>query len=62
MLLDWWKGQNVKKRFIWPGLAAYRIGSTPAFTADEIVSQIGAYPAFAVDCRIYLFQSAIFAE
>lgn len=41
VLLDWWKGQNVKKRFIWPGLAAYRIGSTPAFTADEIVSQIG---------------------
>lgn len=41
ILLNWWESQNVKKRFVWPGLAAYRIGSTPTFTADEIASQIG---------------------
>ncbi len=41
VLLDWWKQQNTKHRFIWPGLAAYRIGSTATFTAGEIASQIG---------------------
>ena len=40
VLLDWWKSQNVKNRHIWPGIAAYRIGSTPTFTAGEIASQI----------------------
>lgn len=41
VLLDWWRSQNVKRRFIWPGIAAYRIGSTDSFTAAEIASQIG---------------------
>ncbi len=41
ILLDWWRGQNTKGRHIWPGVATYRIGSTPTFTADEIASQIG---------------------
>ena len=40
VLLDWWKEQNTKRRFIWPGIAAYRIGSTPTFTTGEIASQI----------------------
>lgn len=40
VLLDWWKSQNVKGRHIWPGIASYRIGSTPTFTAGEIASQI----------------------
>ncbi len=40
VLLDWWKSQNVKKRHIWPGIAAYRIGSTATFNSDEIASQI----------------------
>lgn len=40
VLLDWWQSQNTKHRFIWPGVAAYRIGSTPTFTADEIARQI----------------------
>ena len=40
VLLDWWREQNVRHSYIWPGLAAYRIGSTPTFTADEIASQI----------------------
>ncbi|MEQ1643373.1 MAG: family 10 glycosylhydrolase, partial [Pyrinomonadaceae bacterium] len=40
VLLDWWKQQNVRRSHIWPGIAAYRIGSTPTFTADEIASQI----------------------
>ncbi|MFT3742771.1 MAG: family 10 glycosylhydrolase [Pyrinomonadaceae bacterium] len=42
VLLDWWKSQNVKKRHIWPGIPAYRIGETPTFTAGEIASQIAA--------------------
>ena len=40
VLLDWWKSQNVKNRYIWPGMAAYRIGSTATFTAGEIANQI----------------------
>ena len=40
VLLDWWKEQNTRQRFIWPGVAAYRIGSTPTFTSGEIASQI----------------------
>ncbi|PYS99473.1 MAG: hypothetical protein DMF63_11475 [Acidobacteria bacterium] len=42
VLLDWWSAQNTKGRFIWPGVAAYRIGSTPTFTSGEIASQIAA--------------------
>jgi uncharacterized lipoprotein YddW (UPF0748 family) len=40
VLLDWWKSQNSKNRFIWPGIAAYRIDSTPTYTADEIAAEI----------------------
>jgi len=40
VLLNWWRSQNEKKRFIWPGIAAYRIGSTPTFTAGEVADQI----------------------
>lgn len=40
VLLDWWDAQNTKARHIWPGLATYRIGSTPTYTAGEIVNQI----------------------
>lgn len=40
ILLDWWKSQNTKRRHIWPGIAAYRVGSTPTFDSTEIASQI----------------------
>lgn len=40
VLLDWWRSQNSKNRFIWPGIAAYRIGSTPTFTVSEIGAQV----------------------
>lgn len=40
VLLNWWKSQNTKNRHIWPGIASYRIGSTPTFNADEIASQL----------------------
>jgi uncharacterized lipoprotein YddW (UPF0748 family) len=40
VLLDWWKAQNAKKRHIWSGIAPYRIGSNPNFTAAEISNQI----------------------
>lgn len=40
VLLEWWKSQNTKGRHVWPGLASYRIGSTPTFTAGEIAAQI----------------------
>ncbi|HKP70153.1 MAG TPA: family 10 glycosylhydrolase, partial [Pyrinomonadaceae bacterium] len=40
VLLKWWEEQNAVKRFVWPGIAAYQIGSTPTFTSGEIASQI----------------------
>ena len=40
VLLDWWQSQNARHSFIWPGIAAYRIGTTPTFTAAEIANQI----------------------
>ncbi len=40
VLLDWWRSQNTKKRHIWPGIAAYRIGSTDTFSSGEIASQV----------------------
>jgi uncharacterized lipoprotein YddW (UPF0748 family) len=40
VLFDWWKSQNKKHRHIWVGIAPYRIGSNPNFTAEEIAAQI----------------------
>jgi uncharacterized lipoprotein YddW (UPF0748 family) len=40
VLLNWWKSQNTKGRHIWPGIAAYRIGSTATFDTSEIARQI----------------------
>ena len=41
-LLDWWLGENVQKRHVWPGLAAYRVGdgTSSAFGASEIPTQV----------------------
>lgn len=40
VLLEWWKSQNIKKRHVWPGLAAYRIGSNENWSAGELLNQI----------------------
>ncbi|HUF50014.1 MAG TPA: family 10 glycosylhydrolase [Longimicrobiales bacterium] len=42
-LLDWWLGENVMGRHVWPGLAAYRVndGTASAFALQEIPNQIG---------------------
>jgi uncharacterized lipoprotein YddW (UPF0748 family) len=41
-LLDWWLGENITGRHVWPGLAAYRVGdgTSSAFAAQEILNQI----------------------
>jgi uncharacterized lipoprotein YddW (UPF0748 family) len=40
-LLDWWLGENVLRRHVWPGLATYRAaGNTNGFTTTEIARQI----------------------
>jgi uncharacterized lipoprotein YddW (UPF0748 family) len=41
-LLDWWLQENVRARYVWPGLAAYRVGdgTASAFGASEIPSQV----------------------
>lgn len=40
VLLGWWDAQNTAGRHVWPGMATYKIGSTPTYTAGEIVDQI----------------------
>jgi uncharacterized lipoprotein YddW (UPF0748 family) len=40
-LLDWWMGENVKGRHVWPGLATYRAAaSSNGFNRDEIARQV----------------------
>jgi uncharacterized lipoprotein YddW (UPF0748 family) len=41
-LLDWWNAQSTAGRYVWPGLAAYRVqnGSANAFSLDEIPAQM----------------------
>ena len=41
-LLDWWLGENVRNRHVWPGLAAYRVGdgTSSAFSTSEIPTQV----------------------
>ncbi|QPI51311.1 family 10 glycosylhydrolase [Massilia antarctica] len=42
VLLDYWVGQNGKRRHIWPGLFTSRIGAaSKGYQANEIVQQIG---------------------
>jgi uncharacterized lipoprotein YddW (UPF0748 family) len=42
-LLDWWLAENTMSRYVWPGLATYRVnnGSPTSFDIDEIPEQIG---------------------
>jgi uncharacterized lipoprotein YddW (UPF0748 family) len=40
-LLDWWLGENVMNRHVWPGLATYRAAATSnGFSRDEIARQV----------------------
>ena len=41
-LLDWWLGENVLGRALWPGLAAYRVsdGTPRALAANEMEQQV----------------------
>jgi uncharacterized lipoprotein YddW (UPF0748 family) len=41
-LLDWWSGQTTAGRYVWPGLAAYRVenGAATAFALGEIPAQM----------------------
>ncbi len=40
-LLAWWAGQNTKGRFLWPGLAASRVGAEgKGWPAAEIAEQV----------------------
>ncbi len=40
-LLAWWASENVKQRHMWPGNYTSRVGGGGAWTADELVNQIG---------------------
>lgn len=42
VLLDWWIGENIQRRHVWPGLAAYRVqnGTPTAFSIAEIPDQL----------------------
>ena len=59
VLLDWWRSQNTKGRHIWPGIAAYRIGSTPTFNSEEIASQIKRTRTGTAPGAIYFSQKSL---
>lgn len=46
-LLDWWLAQSTAGRYVWPGLAAYRVddGTPSAYSASEIPDEIRAVRA-----------------
>lgn len=40
-LLDWWMGESVKGRYVWPGLATYRAAAlSNNFARDEVARQV----------------------
>jgi len=41
-LLDWWRGENVAGRHVWPGIAAYRVGdgTASAYSVGEVTQQL----------------------
>lgn len=39
-LLNWWAGENVKARHMWPGNYTSRVGTAATWTASELVNQI----------------------
>jgi len=39
-IFDWWIGENVKNRHLWPGLANYRVGARNGLDTNEIARQI----------------------
>jgi uncharacterized lipoprotein YddW (UPF0748 family) len=41
-LLDWWAGENVRDRHLWPGLYLTRIGQEGGWPPEEIEGQIDA--------------------
>jgi uncharacterized lipoprotein YddW (UPF0748 family) len=42
-LLDWWLSQNTMSRFVWPGLATYRVyATTNPYPVTEIANQLAA--------------------
>jgi len=41
-ILDWWSEQNINGRYVWPGLAAYKMVEGPKWEPDEISAQIDA--------------------
>jgi hypothetical protein len=42
LLFDWWISINLRRRHVWPGLAAYRVadGTSSQYAASEIVAEI----------------------
>ncbi|MBA3891121.1 MAG: family 10 glycosylhydrolase [Gemmatimonadaceae bacterium] len=42
-LLGWWQQQNPMARFVWPGIATYKLyEGTPRYTTGEVVNQVKA--------------------
>jgi uncharacterized lipoprotein YddW (UPF0748 family) len=52
-LLDWWLGENVKGRHIWPGHNASRAASGGTWSADELNAQVRATRATAATGDVF---------
>jgi uncharacterized lipoprotein YddW (UPF0748 family) len=58
-LFDWWLQQSSRGRYVWPGLAAYRVqdGTSSAFTTSEIPSQVAAVRARPAGSGVLLYNT-----
>lgn len=59
VLLDWWLGENVKRRHMWPGHNASRAAGGPPWGPDELNAQIRATRATAATGDIHFSMRAL---
>jgi uncharacterized lipoprotein YddW (UPF0748 family) len=51
LLLEWWEDQNVKRRHLWPGLNAVKVGEP--WTEREILNQVKLTRQFGLDGQVH---------
>lgn len=61
-LLDWWRGENIKNRQVWPGLYTGRIGGDGNWKPDEITRQIAESRARPTNGHIHYSMAALSAN
>lgn len=58
-LLDWWRGENIQSRQVWPGLYTSRIGGEGDWKPDEIARQVTESRARPTNGHIHYSMAAL---